>query len=305
MKPKIFCVGFNKTGTTSLNKIFKEQLDYNSVHKPGWTFWSVAPGESRINNYEAFTDGETPFLNNLSENYHNAFYILNTRPLRNWLLSRHKAIERSKAAMYLVIMKYVPIKVLAKYISNAFLSNSDKAILRWLKIRNSYHRFALKQFGRRENVLVLNIEDHNYPQELGSFLGLTKELLPEKTNKDGHGSRTKRMLESFGHKTSEGYSEKIIDAFLDRYDLRDHANCLTYFDNKDFNLSQSPADKFLKAFPFMKSAFQRAFIYFVKKRSQKLKIPRRLIFDFLISCFRSEENMNYFTSIHRFGSGSK
>ena len=37
--PKVFCVGFNKTGTTTLHRIFA-QLGLRSAHNPRWTDWS-------------------------------------------------------------------------------------------------------------------------------------------------------------------------------------------------------------------------------------------------------------------------
>ena len=39
--PKVFCVGFNKTGTTTLHRILGDQLSYRSAHKPRWTDWSI------------------------------------------------------------------------------------------------------------------------------------------------------------------------------------------------------------------------------------------------------------------------
>lgn len=48
---KIFVIGFNKTGSTSINALF-EELGINSTH-------TTRPVMNIIDNYDAFCDGES------------------------------------------------------------------------------------------------------------------------------------------------------------------------------------------------------------------------------------------------------
>ena len=81
---KIFVIGFNKTGTTSFNALFKS-LDINSTH-----YCSVVPVMKMIDQYDAFTDGDHSNFKEYYEKYPDSLFILNTRPIKNWLVSRYK-----------------------------------------------------------------------------------------------------------------------------------------------------------------------------------------------------------------------
>ena len=93
--PKVFCIGFNKTGTTTLHRILQDQLSYRSAHKPRWTDWSITRNRPELDQFDAFSDGGCASIKNLDELYPEAIFVLNTRPLRHWVLSRYKAVERS------------------------------------------------------------------------------------------------------------------------------------------------------------------------------------------------------------------
>lgn len=83
MNKKIFVIGFNKTATCSFHSLF-ERLGINSVH-------TDKPVMEIIDDYDAFTDG---YHLNLFTDYFNKYpdslFILNTRPIKNWLISRYK-----------------------------------------------------------------------------------------------------------------------------------------------------------------------------------------------------------------------
>lgn len=76
---KIFVIGFNKTGTTSFHDLFIK-YGLTSQHNIKWN----------IDNYQCFCDGlhNNGKYKNYYEKYPNSLFILNTRPLYNWLKSR-------------------------------------------------------------------------------------------------------------------------------------------------------------------------------------------------------------------------
>lgn len=82
MYDKIFVIGFNKTGTTSLHKLFLK-LNLSSQH---------SPNDWELDRYQCFTDGDhiSPKFINYYRLYPNSLFILNTRPLKNWMISRSK-----------------------------------------------------------------------------------------------------------------------------------------------------------------------------------------------------------------------
>ena len=79
---KIFVIGSNKTGTTSFHNLFLKQ-GLKSQHDLIW----------KLNDYQCFSDGiYDSSANNIYKNCHatfpNSLFILNTRPLSDWLYSR-------------------------------------------------------------------------------------------------------------------------------------------------------------------------------------------------------------------------
>ena len=78
---KVFTIGFNKTGTTSIHAFFMYH-GMKSQHDKHWDF----------DNYQCFSDGKhhNGLFKSYEQKYPDARFILNTRPLRNWLKSRSK-----------------------------------------------------------------------------------------------------------------------------------------------------------------------------------------------------------------------
>ncbi len=104
---KIFCIGLNKTGTTSLHEAFKI-LGFRSVH------FTCDKGNIKdiiktnyekgvdlllsIDHFDAYSDWNHPSTNllykKLDQQYPNSKFILNIRNLEDWLLSREKHVKR-------------------------------------------------------------------------------------------------------------------------------------------------------------------------------------------------------------------
>jgi hypothetical protein len=98
---KIFCIGLNKTGTSSLHRAF-EILGFSSVHhvsKEGYL--QVIMHENKLNNkklltgidhYDAYSDwamtNTKHFFKTLDKEYPGSKFIYNTRPVDDWIKSR-------------------------------------------------------------------------------------------------------------------------------------------------------------------------------------------------------------------------
>jgi hypothetical protein len=304
--PKVFCVGFNKTGTTTLHRILSEQLSYRSAHKPRWTDWSITRNRNQLDQFDAFSDGGCASIKNLDALYPEALFILNTRPLKHWVLSRHKAVARSRRAVRWALTKYVPVGFVAWIINRWVLDNRERAVLGWIRIRNSYHEHVIRYFGDRPGkLLIVNIEDADFAAQLAGFLGSERSIAPTLANPDGHGSTTRIILDSIGEKLVKHTSDEDIEALFLSHGLDQHCDSLTFFDSPSYKLSRSASDYFLIPLPFLRPLFRWIYTMLVVGRSKARSFLSKWLVDSLIWIFRSESDMNYFTTVRRLGSGSK
>ena len=304
--PKVFCVGCNKTGTVTLHTIFCDQLSYRSAHDPGWTDWSITKNRAELDRFDAFSDGECASIKNLDDLYPEALFILNTRPLKQWVLSRHKVVERSRRAVRWALTKYVPLGFLAWILNRWVLDNRERAVVRWIRIRNSYHEHVMGYFSDRNGkLLIMNIEEADFAARLARFLGTEGSIAPIVENRDGSDSNTWTILESLGEKLGTYTSEWDVDAFFSSHDLDQHRDSLTFFESPSLRLSRSASDYFLIVLPFLGPLFRRIYTALVAGRSKAHSFLAKWLVDLLIRFFRSESDMHYFTTVRRMGSGSK
>lgn len=88
---KIFGVGLNKTGTTSITKAF-DVLGFKTLHNDKKISNAYKTGELKelIDKYDFLCDGFwfTHTLQFLSENYPNAIFLWTKRPMEDWIISR-------------------------------------------------------------------------------------------------------------------------------------------------------------------------------------------------------------------------
>lgn len=171
-KQKIFCIGLNKTGTTSLHKAFKI-LGLKSVHYEdtnGENIKSIIKTNhesgkkllDKIEHYHAFSDWNLPSTNhlfkNLDKQYPNSYFILNTRDLKDWLNSREKHVKRKPFLKHLQ----------RKSPSNSWI-NIDKEA--WKNEYISHHRDVFEYFENRPNdLLVFDITKGDGWEKLCNFL---------------------------------------------------------------------------------------------------------------------------------------
>ena len=94
---KVFFIGLNKTATTSLFHLFKSN-GYECLDNPEWWYFE---NKSDFDKYDIFTDGYERFerskhrkydrflnLEFLFSNFPDEYFILQHRPITDWLVSR-------------------------------------------------------------------------------------------------------------------------------------------------------------------------------------------------------------------------
>ena len=87
---KVFSIGFNKTGSTSLHSIFKD-LGYVSYHGTAWRK-TLRPMIYFF--YDSFCDGVPDDFRRLDKMFPKSKFILQVRNLDEWLDSRLEHIRR-------------------------------------------------------------------------------------------------------------------------------------------------------------------------------------------------------------------
>jgi hypothetical protein len=145
MNKKIFVIGFNKTATSSFHALFN-LLGINSVH-------TDKPVMEIIDDYEAFTDGYHLKFTDYFNKYPDSLFILNTRPIKKWLISRYKhAVTEDWRDCWCW-----PV--------------SEKLTNEWIKEREYHFQNVLDFFKENSNQLViLNIEKQGWENFLVNFL---------------------------------------------------------------------------------------------------------------------------------------
>lgn len=139
--PKVFGIGFNKTGTTSLTNIF-QQYGLKTTHHGGWHFWVKREQFNKFKNFDAFTDGQQKDFRVLDKKFPGSKFILNTRPLRNWLASRWCHVETNKRTK-----------------RSTWRANSTKDLMSWAYSRDNYHADVLEYFkDRPDDFMILDIQ---------------------------------------------------------------------------------------------------------------------------------------------------
>jgi hypothetical protein len=149
---KIFVIGFNKTASTTLHKLFKVN-DLNSQHATDWD----------LSNYDCFSDnGNLNDFKQMDNLYKDAIFILNTRNLTNWLISRFKHGHRQHQRLHRV--------------KNWAYPCTTELALEWINDRETYYLQVLDYFKDRPNkLIILSIEQPNWKQFISDELGIVNK----------------------------------------------------------------------------------------------------------------------------------
>jgi hypothetical protein len=154
-KEKVFAIGFNKSGTTSLHTLFKS-LGLSSYHG---VEWRPCDDLDLLRKYDCFSDGIPANVPRLDDWFPGAKYILQVRELGPWVLSRLAHIERSKAR--------------GTHRAKPTWDTTEEAVCSWIRERNEHHLHVLSYFAERpSDLLVVNyIRDDAAATKICAFLG--------------------------------------------------------------------------------------------------------------------------------------
>ncbi len=173
---KVFCIGFNKTGTSSIHSLFI-QLGKTSFHGM-YNEWNT--DDPRFNQFQCFSDGERHDFRNLDKAFPGSKFILTSRRLDDWLISRIRHIEIRRTVNKTGWMR------------EEYESDPQRAIQHWIDRRAPYFASVSKYFAKRpDDLLKINICDsvdkNKDVARLLDYLGIDPDAapaLPHKRNTD-------------------------------------------------------------------------------------------------------------------------
>ena len=152
---KVFAIGFNKTGTSSINSVFAS-TGLGSLHSTRWN----KPGQARLLYlHQAFSDGSEIDFASLDRRFPRSKFILNVRDLDEWLDSRIEHIRHTSE--------------IGIHSDTGNWAISDAAVTSWIRQRNVHHLAILDYFADRPaDLLVVNfIRADDSAARIRSFLG--------------------------------------------------------------------------------------------------------------------------------------
>lgn len=144
---KIFVIGFNKTATSTFHKLFLKN-NLKSQHDTVW----------QVNDYDCFSDnGNLNNFKKLDMDYPNSIFILNTRSLDKWLISRfqHGITEKWSNGLE----------------TNWAYPCTDTLCKTWINERETYYLDVFNYFKYKpDKLIVVNIDKDNWQQFISSNL---------------------------------------------------------------------------------------------------------------------------------------
>jgi hypothetical protein len=189
MRPKVFCIGFHKTGTSSLGAALRT-LGYsvtgpNGVHDRHIEQNVRAMADALVPRYDAFQDNPWPVLyQHLDAKYPNSKFILTIRDSESWLRSQIKDFGAVETPMRRWI-----------YGVGCPLGNEDVYVRRY----EAHNAEVLEHFKQRpDDLLVMNFAKGDGWNALCAFVGAEVPDVPfPHTNRSGDQALTwrKRLLQ--------------------------------------------------------------------------------------------------------------
>ena len=187
---KVFAIGFNKTGTSSIHSLFK------TLRRPAYhgTKWRSCDNEELFRTYDCFSDGPPKDVARLDRMFPNSKFILQVRDCDSWIYSRLSHIERRKSTD-------------ESYKVGPEWDDSSEAIKNWILRRNEYHLEVLSYFeGRSSDLLVVNfIRDEDSATRIANFMGYPgryekprKNVSPRKEPSPEHVEMVRDSIEELG-----------------------------------------------------------------------------------------------------------
>lgn len=172
MGAKVFCIGFNKTGTVSLHRFLRAQ-GMKSVHNVQWPLATLRRhGRKALLDANCYSDGEGAEFERLVEWFPSALVVLNVREERAWLRSRVKHVFRKE----LEEAADPPTGLMARQ----FRAAPELALDAWIATRRLYHARARRFFDGDARYLEISVTDQ--PDWAARLAGhLSAHSLPVKT----------------------------------------------------------------------------------------------------------------------------
>jgi hypothetical protein len=170
---KIFFIGFHKTGTGYYNSLFKK-LGFRSLHHWIWT-----RGNSLVlRRYDVFLDGCLHRYETLYRKYPDAFYILNTRELTDWLVSRMKWNQERYGHFPQWCLSIMNLYHRYSWGNDCYFNL--ELVKEWILERQKYHHEVRAFFeSKQKPLLVLDIGDEDKLVKLWKYLELPEARLAE------------------------------------------------------------------------------------------------------------------------------
>jgi hypothetical protein len=159
-KKKIFAIGFNKSGTTSLHALF-ESLGRPSYHGVDWR---ACDNLDLLRSYDCFSDDIPQDLPKLDRMFPSSKFILQVRELDTWIYSRLAHIDRYRGV--------------EGYKQTPTWDTTEHAVKTWIEQRNRHHLHVLSYFqDRPSDLLVVNfIRDPSAATRISRFLGYDRKF---------------------------------------------------------------------------------------------------------------------------------
>ncbi|WP_172824553.1 sulfotransferase family protein [Vreelandella subglaciescola] len=161
MDNKIFCIGFHKTGTTSI-ALALEQLGYkvtgpNGIRDPDIAFNALSMCKQLVNDYDAFQDNPWPlFYREMDEMFPGSKFILTLRDEQSWMRSQLTHFGANETPMRRWI-----------YGVGCPLGNEET----YLEIYRQHYDSVRKYFSNRPNdLLEMDLSNDDGWEELCEFL---------------------------------------------------------------------------------------------------------------------------------------
>jgi hypothetical protein len=153
LEPKVFAIGMNKTGTSSIQALYK-QLGLNGYHGVEWRRTSDTSFHRR---YDAFSDGMPDDFAELDAAFPRSRFILNVRCLDQWLDSR--------------IEHHGHLKETGRPPGGEKVS--EELVKKWVHKRHQHHLRVMAYFEHRLNdLLIVNfIDDEKAATKIANHIG--------------------------------------------------------------------------------------------------------------------------------------
>ena len=174
-KQKVFIIGSNKTGTTSLTEAFKilgykvcpEHIiyEFNSQYLIESSKENYNPLFDLVHKYDVFEDrpwNHTNFYEVLNEKFENSKFILTIRETENWINSYLRWSDK----IALRQQWFYPIVSKVCYGNDDFLSDVGNMKSKF----ESRNKEIIDYFKNNSNFLIMNLEENHGWQELCNFL---------------------------------------------------------------------------------------------------------------------------------------